>query len=86
MNITTERAQALVNAMSEGQQWAANLAVGDVFRGSHGEGRHVYPNDPQLADFFGTGAYATLKRLDLWVGDAGTITHIGDKARFGVEA
>lgn len=80
MTITAVRAQQLMNAMSEGQLWVDHLEPGMLFRGTHGQGRYLYPNDAQLADFFGSAAYSALKKYDIWVDDANVITRVETKS------
>ena len=71
-----ERIIELSAAMDEGQQWASSLTVGAIFRGTHGEGRHRYPEDAEKADFFGTGDYAVVKWLGIWADEQGVIVKL----------
>lgn len=73
---SVERVNELATAMQAGGEYANGLKVGDVFRGSYGEGRMRYPNDDDMAEFFGAGAHAVIRCMGIWSTDDGTITRL----------
>jgi hypothetical protein len=58
-------ATAWMAAYQAGVEYAENLKVGDVFRGSHGEADHRGMNDDERS-MFGSGAYSRIKNMGIW--------------------
>lgn len=74
----TELNAALRDNFEAGLAWARGLKAGDIFRGSHGEARHL-GLDEEATCYFGAGAQCGLSDLIIYCNDTGAITNIKRK-------